>query len=454
MSGHTGLLAVRAKPGESMAQKVSGPRHSSDTFLSVESIPPIQPQIKLPGILGNGALIKFTSDGGDVDKVFAFFSEEIRKSPDDASLLLDLALLHLIGQRKEEAYRAQAEALARQQLFRVVGTKGRETATRRRVLALVAPGDFMNNAQLEFILDGSDIGLDVLYLVPGQPLPSVLPQHDVAFCAVNESNENLPVLNRLSQLLPAWPRPVLNPPEKIKGLTRDSIASLFARSANICAPQASRVAVPDLRRLARQEVPLDDLLPQASFPILARPVGSHCGKKLEKIDGPGELTHYLEGLENEDEEFYLASFMDYRGADGLFHKYRIVLIEGVPFLCHLALSEQWMIHYVNVGMTESASKRAEEARAMETFEHDFARRHGAAFAELGERLGLDYFGIDCSELPDGRLLLFEAETAMVIHAMDSPALYPYKQGQMARVFAAFRAMIDRAALRAPGIAGK
>ncbi len=52
--------------------------------LSVEAIPPIQPGLQLPGILGNGALIKFTSDGGDVDKVFRFFSDQVRQSPGDA----------------------------------------------------------------------------------------------------------------------------------------------------------------------------------------------------------------------------------------------------------------------------------------------------------------------------------------------------------------------------------
>ena len=425
--------------------------YSPDILPAVESIPPIQPGLKMPGILGNGALIKFTSDGGDVNKVFDFFSGQLRQSPDDASLWLDLALVHLIQQRKEEAYRVQARALDLQQLFRVLGTGGKEIATRRRVLALVAPGDFMNNAQLEFLLDGSDIGLDVLYLVPGKPLPPVLPEHDVVFCAVNESDENAPVLERIAQLLPSWPRPVLNSPDKIKRLTRDGIASLFANSPNICAPRVRRVTLSELPPLVHDEVRLDALLPGATLPILVRPVGSHCGKNLEKIDSAEGLIRYLDSLENTGDDFYLASFMDYRSGDGLFRKYRVVLIESIPYLCHMAASEQWKIHYVNVGMAESAEKRADEARAMETFDQDFARRHRAAFASLHERIGLDYFGIDCAELPDGRLLLFEAETAMVVHAMDSPVLYPYKQGQMARVFAAFRAMIDRAALRAPGI---
>src|ERR1700683_1726899 len=121
-----------------------GPARSSisEAIAPVDLIPPIKAGLPLPTILGNGALIKFASDGGDVTKVFNFFSGQVRQFPDDASFQLDLALLHLIRQQKEEAYRVQADALERQQLFRVVGTKGQETATRRRVLALVAPGDF------------------------------------------------------------------------------------------------------------------------------------------------------------------------------------------------------------------------------------------------------------------------------------------------------------------------
>jgi len=433
-------------------QPYSGNLLHPEIFPGIEVPPAIVPGLKVPTILGNGALIKFASGGGDVNKVFQFFSDQVRQFPQDASLKLDLALLHLIRQQREEAYCLQAQALEWQQLFRVVGTKGAEVPTRRRVLALVAPGDFMNNAQLEFLLDGSDTGLDVLYLVSGKPLPAALPEHDVAFCAVNESDENLPILQRLSQILPRWPRPVLNIPDKIARLTRDGIASLFQSIPTICAPRVRRVAMTDLRGLALGEVSLDALLPGVSFPVLARPVGTHCGKHLDKIDSREELADYLKGLEAQEDDFFLAAFIDYRGADGLYRKYRVVLIDGVPFLCHMAVSDQWKIHYVNVGMAESAAKRAEEAHAMETFDYDFARRHSAAFANLCERIGLDYFGIDCAELPDGRLLLFEAETAMVIHDMDSPTLYPYKKGQMARVFKAFHDFTDRASGRPAGIA--
>ena len=164
---------------------------------------------------------------------------------------------------------------------------------------------------------------------------------------------------------------------------------------------------------------------------------------------PGEPGEYIADPVIDKDAFFLASFVDYRSGDGLFRKYRIVMIEGVPFLCHMAVSQEWKIHYVNAGMAESAAKRADEASAMASFEQGFAKRHGAAFAKLHERFRLDFLVIDCGESPDGRLVLFEAETAMIVHNLDSPALYPYKQPQMARVFAAFGAMIEKASLGLP-----
>ena len=125
-------------------------------------------------------------------------------------------------------------------------------------------------------------------------------------------------------------------------------------------------------------------------------------------------------------------------------KYRIALVDGAPFLCHMAISSHWMVHYLNAGMTEDAGKRAEEARAMADFEADFAKRHATGFAALRERIGLEYFAIDCAESRDGNLLVFEADTAMIIHSMDPPEMFPYKAAQMEKAYAAFQTMLRRA----------
>ncbi len=137
----------------------------------------------------------------------------------------------------------------------------------------------------------------------------------------------------------------------------------------------------------------------------------------------------------------ISRFVDYRAGDGRFRKYRIALINGRPFACHMAISDHWIIHYLNAGMTESEEKRAEEERFMTEFDAVFARRHEQALAAITERVGLDYVGIDCAETLDGQLLIFEIDNAMVVHAMDPVDLFPYKQPQMKKVFGAFRRML-------------
>ena len=38
-------------------------------------------------------------------------------------------------------------------------------------------------------------------------------------------------------------------------------------------------------------------------------------------------------------------YLDARGADGYFRKYRVMMIDGVLYPLHLAIASQWKIHY-------------------------------------------------------------------------------------------------------------
>jgi glutathione synthase/RimK-type ligase-like ATP-grasp enzyme len=198
-----------------------------------------------------------------------------------------------------------------------------------------------------------------------------------------------------------------------------------------------------MQEMADATLSLQSLLPGDDFPIIARPVGSHAGHGLCKLTDIDALPDYLHAVPSE--EFYIARFVDYRSADGQFRKYRIMLIDGKPFISHMGISKHWMIHYLNAGMTDSPEKRAEEARFMASFDDDFVPRHTAAFAEISERTGLDYVGIDCGETQDGKLLIFEIDSDMIVHAMDPVDMFPYKQAPMQKLFAAFRELLLRRA---------
>jgi hypothetical protein len=58
-------------------------------------------------------------------------------------------------------------------------------------------------------------------------------------------------------------------------------------------------------------------------------------------------------------------------------------------------------------------------------------------------LGLEYFGVDCAETRDGRLLIFEGDISLIIHDMDPVNVFPYKQPAMRALFTAYQAMLRR-----------
>ena len=111
----------------------------------------------------------------------------------------------------------------------------------------------------------------------------------------------------------------------------------------------------------------------------------------------------------------------------------------------MAIADRWDIWYLNAGMSISAVKRLEEENFMRTFEIDFARRHAAALAGIADRVGLEYFIVDCAENEDGELLIFEIDNTAIVHNMDSPDIFPYKPPQMRKIFGAFAAMLCRRA---------
>ena len=240
-----------------------------------------------------------------------------------------------------------------------------------------------------------------------------------------------------------WPRPLLNPPRLIRKLDRDKLHGRLRGIKGLVIPATACVTRAQLSEITQANAGLADVAAELEFPIIVRPRGSHAGVGLARIDDGTMLEQYLSG--RPEQEFFVARFVDYASADGLFRKYRIVFVDGHAYACHMAIADRWDIWYVNAGMAFSASKRLEEERFMRDFDVDFAARHHGALAAIAERVGLDYFAIDCAEDKNGALLMFEADNTAIVHNMDLPAVFPYKPPQMRKIFDAFAAMLYRRA---------
>jgi hypothetical protein len=374
--------------------------------------------------------------GADLQPTWDALMARATATPADVGAMLDLStILQLVGQR-EQGLALQADALARQRRYRVTLGNGQGP----RLVALVAAGDLMASTPLEFLLDGWNGELDLIFLKSDDTTLPEIPEHDLAVLAVGESDANAPILRALGPLTSRWKGPILNgATDAVMALGRDRAPERLAGCAGLDAPPTLRLDRPTLAALASGETRLEALLPGRAFPVILRPVDSHAGAGLEKLDDPAAVTAYL--ASQGGEAFYLSPFVDYAGPDGRFRKLRVALVEGRPFIVHMAVSERWMVHYLNAGMAENGVKRAEEAAMMASFDDGFARRHAEAFAALHRAFGLDYVAVDCAEDREGRLLIFEADTAMIVHDMDPPELYPYKSPTMKKLFAAFQAMV-------------
>jgi glutathione synthase/RimK-type ligase-like ATP-grasp enzyme len=352
--------------------------------------------------------------------------------PDDANLWMNLATAMLCLGHRDLGLSIQAQAL---EIDRIYRRPAAIQPARFRLLMLMMPGDLAENTPLDCLLESSDVDLICYYLSPEAPFALPIPEHDAVMVALGDSDANQPMLSFLAHALADWPKPVINPAQHIPATERGALSQIMQRAPGVVMPTTYRVKRRQLAAVADGRLTLAELAAGLAFPVILRPVGSQAGRDLDRIDDPAALAAYLTTVDEPD--FFLARFIDYSSSDGLFRKFRIALIGGRPFACHMAVSAHWMVHYVNAGMYEDAAKRAEEAEFMANFEH-FAERHRAALEAIHQRLKLDYFCIDCAETQDGQLLIFEADHVMVVHAMDQEALFPYKQQHMRKAERAFR----------------
>jgi hypothetical protein len=390
--------------------------------------------------IGFARLTTLAFRGADLGSLQHELMSKVANGTASAGDALDLSLIAQLLGDKRTGLAIQAEVLAFHQLYRSPCSVNKP---KLRVLALAAAIDMGGNTPIEFLLEDSAIELLTLYAVAGVELPAPLPEHDVAIVVASDSRECRDALRIIDRVAARWPRPMLNPPRLVGNLDRDKLHGLLSGIEGLDIPATSGATRAQLSAVAQSNATLASFASGLAFPFIVRPRGSHAGVGLAKIDDAAMIDRYLAG--RPEQEFFVSRFVDYADDDGLFRKYRIVIVDGRPYACHMAIADRWDIWYLNAGMANSESKRLEEANFMRTFDHVFAVRHQRALAAMTERVGLDYFTVDCAENKNSELLIFEADNTAVVHNMDSPALYPYKPAQMRKVFGAFAAMLYRRA---------
>jgi hypothetical protein len=212
--------------------------------------------------LSFSGLVKLALEGKNVDSIWRELVGGLQQGPGWTGRGLDLSLLVQMQGDRKAGLPIQREVLSRHQLFRVSRTS---EPPRLRVLALAAATDAGGNAPVEFLLEGSDIELMVLYVVPGIELPRLLPDHDIAIVIASGTADCREALHKIDTVVPYWPRPLLNRPEFLANLDRNRLHEMLGGIEGLVVPSTIAWDRVQLLKLVRPSESLPDLAARRPF---------------------------------------------------------------------------------------------------------------------------------------------------------------------------------------------
>ena len=335
-----------------------------------------------------------------------------------------------ILERRGETAAATAlldEAYSRQSLFM-------EPAPDSRMTVLVLSTRSAGNIPYRYILPADRYTRLVWYMEHARETQfAALPPYDLVFNAIGDPDMAGPSAGMVRRLLDRCGKPVLNDPAKVARTSRSQTPVLLAGLEDVVVPPTARIPRSDLERRGLRRA-----VAEAGFrpPLLVRPTGSHGGKGLERALTWPELEAAAAALGGED--LYVTAYRDYRSPDGLYRKGRVIFVDRRPYAYHWAGSGHWMVHYDASGAGEDPARRTEELRFLEDPVAALGPRAWAAITRIGERLDLDYCGLDFSILHDGQVLVFEANATMLVHPEDEVSPLAAKNPAVRKITEAFQ----------------
>jgi tetratricopeptide (TPR) repeat protein len=308
-----------------------------------------------------------------------------------------------------------------------------------RVLALFAP--FAGNTPTDYLFKDAVYDADTFALLACGEYDVELLKGDVQVVVnlISDADQAAELLPLAAELTDRLGKPTVNDPRKIQRTTRNTVANLLEGIPRCCVPKV-------LRQKAGADLAIETLRAalSSSSTILVRPAGTHGGDDLEKIEDPTKLAGLL--AQRPDTDRYFIEYIDYRSADGYFRKYRFIFVDGQILPYHLAIADDWKLHHGSTDMANHPWMQSDEDAFLNNPAAVFSPAHFLVLREIRERIGLEFFGIDCGLDRSGDLVVFEANASMLVH--DHNEQFPYKTPFVLRIKSAFDAMLRKCAVAA------
>jgi tetratricopeptide (TPR) repeat protein len=369
----------------------------------------------------------------EVEPAITSFQEAVALNPQDSESINWIGALKQSLGYQAGAQAAYAESARIQPLIRRPAAK---QPAEFRVLSLYAP--FGGNTPTEYLFQDAFFDTDTLALFAAREYDTAQLGQNIQLVInlVSDADQTEALLPLAADLVDRLGLPTVNHPRKVQQTTRDAVATLLHAIPGCRIPQALRLKA----GAERSEAALEAMLPFSST-VLARPVGTHGGDDFEKLEDVAALSVFLS--QRADHDHYLIEYIDYVSADSHFRKYRFIFIGNEILPYHLCIGRDWKLHHINTDMAHQRWMQQEEATFLNNPAAVFGPAQMQALQAIRERIGLDYFGIDCGLDTAGNIVVFEVNASMLVHARNEG--FVYKDPAVRRIKLAYDAMLRKLA---------
>ena len=228
------------------------------------------------------------------------------------------------------------------------------------------------------------------------------------FNQIADADTHRGALERCSELCAQVPCPVINRPDRIMQTTRDRVSELLQGVQGVIMPRTLRFKPTSPENVVERAVS-----EKFDYPYIVRVAGDHAGKSMVLVND-GEDYHSMHVLPFDGRDFYLTEYVEYKDDTGLYHKQRIVMVDGEPVLRHSLFNSDWKIHGSSRAFMLAREPWEASLERMHQMDTELIPKLRPTLRDISNRLQLEYFGVDCNIRPNGEILVFEANANMNI----------------------------------------
>jgi hypothetical protein len=411
---------------------------------------------------------------GYKDAARSLFSAAVRHHPNNPMGRVNLAnLLFLLGEREqarlhfEAALRVDPDHIhAHRGMANLLAEIGDEAGARRH-----RDKGFKNQFLTRLPYRGEEPPVSVLLLVSavGGNIPTAsilddryfqttvlvteyddrtvpLPPHELVFNSIGDADLCREGLQAACAVLARTDRPVINHPLAVLKTGRAANVERLRGLPNVVVPRMAKLS----RRVLAGPEGIDVVADNGfSFPVLVRAPGFHTGHHFVRVETPDGLATAVAKFPGDD--MWLIEQLDARDDAGMFRKFRVMIIDRQLYPLHLAISQNWKVHYFRADMAHSPENRLQDAAFLNDMASVVGERGITALERISVMLDLDYGGIDFAVNAQGDILFFEANATMVMIPLAPDEKWAYRRPAFDKVFAAVRAMLMERLAGAPAL---